>query len=207
VLLGFLAARGTWSTVGAAALSIGCYIGGTFVGALLAKPLRREQGTRHPADDSPAGRWPWGLVALHAGELALVALAALAAALWQPREGSDGARLLIAAVAFSVGIQSAAMNAMRIPGIVTTYITGTWTTLAIGVASLVDGEEQGTAREPWERRLLLQGATLLVYCGSACVAGMLFRSHGNRWLGWWPVCLLALAVGGGSLCRRSTMKS
>jgi uncharacterized membrane protein YoaK (UPF0700 family) len=75
--------------------------------------------------------------------------------------------LLLATVALAIGVQSGAMVQLKVPGVVTTYITGTWTTL---LSSLV----RSPKREQ-EERLLLQAATLAVYFLSAVLTGWLFR--------------------------------
>ena len=44
--------------------------------------------------------------------------------------------LLLGTVALAIGMQSSAMVQLKIPGIVTTYITGTWTTMLSGLVRL-----------------------------------------------------------------------
>ena len=77
--------------------------------------------------------------------------------------------LLLAAVALAVGVQSGAMVQLKIPGIVTTYITGTWTTLLSSVARFGKHEPQP------KERLMLQAAVLSMYFFSAVLSGWLFR--------------------------------
>jgi uncharacterized membrane protein YoaK (UPF0700 family) len=77
--------------------------------------------------------------------------------------------LLLAAVAFAIGVQSGAMVQLKIPGVVTTYITGTWTTLLSSVAR--SAKHEHTPHE----RLLLQAAVLSAYFLSAVLTGWLFR--------------------------------
>src|SRR6185437_2275991 len=76
---------------------------------------------------------------------------------------------LLGGVAFAVGMQSGAMVQLRIPGIVTTYITGTWTTLMSGLARLARGKlpPRTRSKQAFEERLLLQGSLLAVYFLSA----------------------------------------
>jgi uncharacterized membrane protein YoaK (UPF0700 family) len=77
--------------------------------------------------------------------------------------------LLLAAVALAMGVQSGAMVQLKVPGVVTTYITGTWTTLLGSLARLAKHEH------PPQERLILQAAVLSVYFLSAVLTGWLFR--------------------------------
>lgn len=114
--------------------------------------------------------------------LFLEALLLLAAeAMWihiksEPPRGLRNAMLGV--VAFGIGMQSGAMLRLQIPGIVTTYISGTWTTLVSGLVRL------GASREPppsdrhgFEERLILQSAFLATYFLSAFATGWLFHFH------------------------------
>lgn len=85
--------------------------------------------------------------------------------------------VLLGCLAVAVGIQSGAMLRLRIPGIVTTYITGTWTNLMSGIARLLSREMPAARREKkgFEERLELQGAVLVSYLLSAVAAGWLLR--------------------------------
>ena len=193
VLLGFSAASGVWAKVASSAIALTSYVGGVFLGALLARPVRRAVNA-HTAGESP---WPKRLTGILALECLMVLSAMAVSLLKHPHEGGTAARGVIAVVACAVGLQSAAMNAIQLPGIVTTYITGTWTTLVAGVVQLVDGEQIGTQRTAWEQRLLLQGAVLLVYCGAALLNGLVDRLTGARFLGVMPAAVLLLVVAGG----------
>jgi uncharacterized membrane protein YoaK (UPF0700 family) len=74
--------------------------------------------------------------------------------------------LLLHTVALAIGLQSGAMVQLKIPGVVTTYITGTWTTL---LSSLAKRDQQP------QERLLLQAAVLVVYFLTAVLSGWLSR--------------------------------
>ena len=52
--------------------------------------------------------------------------------------------LLLATVALAIGMQSGAMVQLKIPGIVTTYITGTWTTMLSGLVRLARQRREQT---------------------------------------------------------------
>lgn len=84
---------------------------------------------------------------------------------------------ILCVVAFAIGLQSGAMLRLRIPGIVTTYITGTWTNLMTGIVRLVTRERRKPEGEKlqFEERLLLQASILAAYFLSAVLTGWLFR--------------------------------
>jgi uncharacterized membrane protein YoaK (UPF0700 family) len=85
--------------------------------------------------------------------------------------------VLLGTVALGIGMQSSAMVQLKIPGVVTTYITGTWTTMLGGLVRLVRDEKQGAPGQEveLEKRLGLQAAVLSVYFLSAVLTGWLFR--------------------------------
>jgi uncharacterized membrane protein YoaK (UPF0700 family) len=80
-------------------------------------------------------------------------------------------------VALAIGMQSGAMVQLKVPGIVTTYITGTWTSMLSGLVRLARRErQQAPGQDPaFEERLLTQAAVLSVYFLSAVLTGWLFR--------------------------------
>ena len=81
--------------------------------------------------------------------------------------------LLLATVALAIGMQSGAMVQLNIPGIVTTYITGTWTTMLSGMVRLATrGRQQAPQQNlEFEHRLLLQ-AVCCRYIFSSCADRM-----------------------------------
>jgi uncharacterized membrane protein YoaK (UPF0700 family) len=84
--------------------------------------------------------------------------------------------LLLATVALGIGMQSSAMVQLKIPGIVTTYITGTWTTMLGGLVGLARGEKHRAPGQEVEieKRLGMQAAVLSAYFLSAVLTGWLF---------------------------------
>jgi uncharacterized membrane protein YoaK (UPF0700 family) len=145
-----------------------CYSAGVMNGSLLAR------GVNADALWAKAVSWTLMLeaVLLVAAEAGWIAIHLHARHAPTPNE-------LLGTLALAVGMQSAAMLQLKIPGIVTTYITGTWTTLLSGVARFAKDRRQ---REPaknveFDERLLMQGAVLAAYFLSAVLAGWLFRYH------------------------------
>lgn len=82
---------------------------------------------------------------------------------------------LLAILALAIGLQSSAMVRLQIPGIVTTYITGTWTTLLSGLVRLAKHGRPPAQKLEVEHRLMLQAAVLSAYFLSAVMTGWLFQ--------------------------------
>ncbi len=106
---------------------------------------------------------------------------------------------LLACVAIAIGIQSGAMVQLRIPGVVTTYITGTWTTLTNGLTLLVTHQPRVMRKETeFEQRFALQGLVLAVYFASAVLTGWAFR-HAPAMVAGIPAGAVLLVAGYGGI--------
>ncbi len=127
--------------------------------------------------------------------LEAIILAVFTAA-WHLPFGHDGSihYPLIVLSAIAMGIQSAAMRAVGLPGVVTTYITGTLTSLVSGLVrwrrQAVHVQATGV-QLPWEQRLKLQAGLFAVY-GAAAVFSAALQTR-------WPVVvsyspLIAMAI-------------
>jgi uncharacterized membrane protein YoaK (UPF0700 family) len=90
---------------------------------------------------------------------------------------TPGLNILLAGVGFAIGLQSGAMLQLKVPGVVTTYITGTWTNLLSGLVRFATrGRKRPEGqRIEYEERLLMQGGVLVAYFLSAIATGLLFR--------------------------------
>lgn len=153
-------------------LSLACYALGVVIASLLTRKTGRQMTWSRAVS--------WTLL------LESVLLCAAAAG-WivirsesgHPGPGGQWLNLnsLLGIVALSIGLQSGAMFQLKIPGVVTTYITGTWTTLMNGLARLPAQErKQGPAQKlEFEERLLMQAGILVVYFLSAVLTGCLLR--------------------------------
>lgn len=121
-------------------------------------------------------------------------LAFLVEAAWYADRSGAGIPMaaLMGVLAMCMGLQSGAMLQLKIPGVVTTYITGTWTVMVRGLTRLATGEQLGQqqSRAEYEERLAMQAVTLAVYLLSAVVTGWLFEES-PRWVGLIPVLCLA----------------
>lgn len=150
--------------------AVACYAAGVMVGSLLTRKV-------HP--DSNDEVWPRAisLTLLFEAVLLILAEGAWFAAHLHSTSPSNAIPhlfdLLLATVAFAIGLQSAAMLQLKIPGIVTTYISGTWTTLISGLVRVkIQPVDQ---KRPFEERLLMQASVLAAYFLSAAATGYLLR--------------------------------
>lgn len=106
---------------------------------------------------------------------------------------------LLGVVAMGIGMQSGAMMQLRVPGVVTTYITGTWTTMTHGITLLAARQRRVMRQEQkFEERLLLQAGVLAAYLGSAILTGWCFR-HAEAVVGAIPAAAVLLVSGYGAL--------
>ncbi len=97
----------------------------------------------------------------------------------------DAVYALIGLSAVAMGIQSAAIRHLNVPGIATTYITGTLTSFVVGlvgwlrpadVAARKSAEQAAAQASPaarWERSLGLQVAVFFLYGLAAVASGIL----------------------------------
>ena len=148
------------------AIALGCYAAGAMLGSLFTGGVR------------PGTVWARAI----SWTLMLEAFLLLAAeAGWigiQLRiSHAPSLEMLLSTVALAIGIQSSTMVQLKIPGIVTTYITGTWTTMLGGLVRLArhDKQEGPTQEVELEKRLGMQAGVLSVYFLSVVLAGWLFR--------------------------------
>jgi len=171
VLLGLALAQGE---VLAALRSILALIGfaiGVFVGAII---VERE---------SEPEEWPAAVTAALAFEaMILIIFAANFTLFGNTLEGI--VYLLIILAAFAMGVQSAAVRRLGVPGIATTYITGTLTSLMIDLlgwlrsiaARLPVSRTAGpnnVEKMPWDQRVSLLAGVVTLYCFGALIGGIL----------------------------------
>jgi uncharacterized membrane protein YoaK (UPF0700 family) len=145
------------------AIALGCYAAGAVIGSLLTGRVQ------------PGAVWSKAISwTLMVEALLLLAAEAGWIAIQLHISSSPSLELLLATVALAIGMQSGAMVQLKIPGIVTTYITGTWTTMLSGLVRLARHEQQQQDLQ-LEERLLMQAGVLSVYFLSAVLTGWLFR--------------------------------
>lgn len=168
-------------------IAVGGYVAGTVLGTLITRKVR------------PGVVWDRRVT----GTLFLESLILIASeAVWIATHHAPAphtASLLLAFVAVAVGLQSGAMFQLRIPGVVTTYITGTWTAVTNGVTLLVTRQpriERDKAR--YEERFAIQAAVLACYFLSAVLTGWAFR-HATSSVGAIAAVAVLLVAGYGLL--------
>jgi uncharacterized membrane protein YoaK (UPF0700 family) len=106
---------------------------------------------------------------------------------------------LLACVAMAIGLQSGAMVQLGVPGVATTYITGTWTVLTNGITRLVLRDPAVLREEKkYEERFELQAAVLAAYFLAAVLTGGAFR-HVPRTVGALPATAVLLVATYGAL--------
>ncbi len=147
-------------------IALGCYVVGAALGSLLTGSVR------------PDTVWSRAI----SRTLLLEALLLLAAeggwiAVHLHASHAPSLDLLLATLALAIGMQSGAMVQLKLPGIVTTYITGTWTTLLSGLVHLArhEGPRAPEQNVAFQERLMTQAAVLSVYFISVVVTGWFFR--------------------------------
>ncbi len=145
--------------------SLACYASGVIVGSLL---------TRNVQPQPEGSGWPRQISLTLLIEAAILICAEVVWSVQRP-SGSFHPQhdLLLGCVGFAMGMQSAAMLKLKIPGIATTYISGTWTTFMSGLTRLRD--EPADDKQKFESRLGMQAVVLAAYFVSAVVTGCLFR--------------------------------
>jgi uncharacterized membrane protein YoaK (UPF0700 family) len=106
-----------------------------------------------------------------------------------------------------MGIQSAAVRRLRAPGIATTYITGTMTSLMVDLVGwlrwlgapppLEKLEDRGglavSRSMPWEQRVGLLAAVVTTYCFGAFSGGLL-QTHWPPLVSFFPIAVLIWVV-------------
>lgn len=168
-------------------IALGGYVAGTILGTFLTR--RVEPGTVWAKSVS------WTLL-LEAVLLAGADIGWIAAGL---SPSPHAVNSLLTVIAVAIGLQSGAMVQLRIPGVVTTYITGTWTTLFNGLTLLAVGNprvERQKAR--FEERFALQAAILGVYLLAAVLTGWCFV-HCRGVVGAIPTTAVVLVAAFGAL--------
>lgn len=202
VLLGFALANAQWAAAAGAGSAILSYVGGVFAGAILARPIRRAVQTapQHGAPPTQAP-WPKRLTELLCFEWLLLLLAVLVDQARTPSESSSLAHSLVCLCAFAVGVQSAAITALQVQGVATTYITGTWTSaiteLAQWITPKADQARKADRRAGALRGFGLQGTVLTAYLAAAAGSGACFHAGWRMRMGVLPAALLLLVVAGG----------
>jgi uncharacterized membrane protein YoaK (UPF0700 family) len=169
VLLGLAVGQGDVFAALRSMLALGGFLAGVALGAVIVETggLREE--------------WPPAVTAA----LALEALAlGIFAVIWHlagPERGAGIVAVLIGLSGLAMGIQSAAVRRLGVPGIATTYITGTLTSLVVDLIGWLRSRAVPIAARPaaghatanWEQRVGLLAGVFVFYGLGALVGGIL----------------------------------
>jgi uncharacterized membrane protein YoaK (UPF0700 family) len=182
VLLGIAVIAGSTTRIARSA----CAVAGFCLGVALAARFIGQRGQR---------LWPGRVTAVLLGEAAaLAALAATAAAL-----GTAGAHIywLIALSGMAMGAQSAAVQAVAVPAVATTYITGTITSLIAGSVVRHGWSEPGAEQHS---RLRLAAAIWIAYIAAVLAGAAATRAIDAQAV--WIATSVVLAVAGAAFRYR-----
>ena len=189
VLLGLALGQAQGQAALRALVALAGFVVGVAAGAAIVGPGRERSA------------WTPAVTAALALELVVLAAFAVGWFLADAEPAGLAVYPLIALPSLAMGVQSAAVRRLGIPGVATTYITGTLTDLTEGAiarlrpalyAAVSDGERSGQTR-PSARGLLLPADVWLAYGAGAVIVGVM----AVRWpLGVLsvPVAVLALVV-------------
>jgi uncharacterized membrane protein YoaK (UPF0700 family) len=167
VLLGLALARADRLAAARSALAVAGFLVGAGAGALVVGPDRRVV-------------WPRVVTALFASELVILG-ALVAGGLVVCSGGCAGSEgpgfyALIVFAALAMGLQGVAVRALDVSGVTTTYITGTYTSLAAGLAKRLRRASlpppEGRVPRPAPHGQGLQAAVVVVYVLAAVAGGV-----------------------------------
>jgi uncharacterized membrane protein YoaK (UPF0700 family) len=191
VLLGLALAQGELLAALRSIVALMGFSIGVFIGAIIVE-----------CDSEPA---EWPAVVTAALALETVILGIFAAIFWLIGSTRPGViYLLIILLTLAMGIQSAAVRRLGVPGIATTYITGTLTSLMVDLLGWLrsiiaqlpvsKSTEQGLLRRlPWDQRVGLLAGVLTLYCLGA-LAGGLLQVHSSALAPLFPLAAVMLVV-------------
>ncbi|HZU44352.1 MAG TPA: YoaK family protein [Terriglobales bacterium] len=173
MLMGMNAGQGHHAEALRSATALVGYLFGVAVGALLAKGGDKRE------------KWTAGVTVTLALETLVLGAFGLAWYFTGAAEPSKPWYTLIAASGMTMGLQSVAVRQLGIPGIVTTYITGTLTSLVSGFVSHFrkvkfaseGGTTQGSSGTAWEKKELLQLGVFVIDVCAAFTVGAMHSQH------------------------------
>jgi uncharacterized membrane protein YoaK (UPF0700 family) len=141
-------------------------------------------------DDSSA---PWPR-AVSVALLCEIVLLALTAAIWgavgtKRAPSTDG---LLLTLGVAMGVQSVTVRRLRIPGVASTYLTGTLTSLIAGLVRRASGRQAFAPEAPTHGSLLM-AAVWLIYAGGAVITTVA-APRGGPWALALPMGLIAVVL-------------
>jgi len=197
VLLGLAVAQGEMFAALRSILALGAFLAGVALGAIVV-----ERG-------EPGEEWPPAVTAALLLEAVILGLFAVMWHLTAPTRGGGVVAALIALSSLAMGVQSAAVRRLGVPGIATTYITGTLTTLVVDIVGWFRSRAVPAAATPtasavapvaapaanWEQRVGLLAGVFVFYGFGALVGGVL-QARASPFVTAAPLVAVAIVVVG-----------
>jgi uncharacterized membrane protein YoaK (UPF0700 family) len=168
VLLGLALGQGHVRAALRSVLALAGFAIGVALGAGIVDEPRRERD------------WPPAVTVALGVEAAIVAAFSLMWRLWPTERAGGVIYALIVLCAVAMGVQSAAVRRLGVPGIATTYITGTLTSLVADVVARVRhsahaaADDEAAPARRWEHRIGLLAAVFGVYALGALTGTLLY---------------------------------
>jgi uncharacterized membrane protein YoaK (UPF0700 family) len=189
VLLGLALGQARAEAALRAVVALAGFVVGVAAGAAIVGPGRERSA--------------WSPAVTAALALELVVLVACAAGwfLAGPEPAGGGVYALVGLLALAMGVQSAAVRRLGVPGVATTYITGTLTDLTEGaisrlrpaVSAAISNHDRSERAMPSARGLMLPADVWLAYGIGAIIVGIIAVRWPSGVLSV-PVAVLALVV-------------
>ena len=99
----------------------------------------------------------------------------------------------IALLGLAMGLQGAAAFHLGIPGVVTTVVTGTLTSLFTGLTKIATARLESTPDKSTHPPLLLQAIVVIAYCSGTATSGLLML-HARPWAGFFPAAVILIVI-------------
>jgi uncharacterized membrane protein YoaK (UPF0700 family) len=182
VLLGIAVSEGRSGDTERSLFALLAFIVGTCLGGWMCRDVPPKRGWAPQITQ---------VISLEAGLLLVYAAWWLHVA---PVEHINFAYPYIALLGLAMGLQGAAAFHLGIPGVVTTVVTGTLTSLFTGLTKIASAAGMPQPDKPDARPpLLLQAIVVVTYCSGAAMSGMLMF-HARQWVGFFPATIIVLVI-------------
>jgi uncharacterized membrane protein YoaK (UPF0700 family) len=175
-LLAFAIGRGELAPILRAGLALAAFGTGAAIGALIAGRRRSR------------GEWPSVVTEALACEGILLGVLTIVWHVAGPVPATGATGLLILSSGLAMGVQAAAVRSLGVPGVSTTYITSTLTTLSAELVGWTRPGERGRAQ-----RIRLLAAVFITYGLGALVGGVL-QSRASTLVIWLPLISVVAVV-------------
>jgi uncharacterized membrane protein YoaK (UPF0700 family) len=175
-LLAFAIGRGELASIVRAGLALAAFSAGAAIGALIAG--RRRSG----------GEWPSVVTEALACEGIFLGVLTIVWHVAGPAPGTAATGLLILSSGLAMGVQAAAVRYLGVPGVSTTYITSTLTSLSAELVGWTRPGERGRAQ-----RVRLLAGVFITYGLGALVGGVL-QSRASTLVIWLPLISVVVVV-------------